>query len=144
MNLVTYNPFEQWCELNSVMDHWLNDSFTELKTPSDNVWTPVTDVTEFKNELVFTTELPGFQKNDVDIAIHNGHLTITAERKCEDDKDTKKHCIERWYGKFYRSFLMPESADPGKISAKLEDGVLTIKVQKKEEAKPRQIDISVS
>ena len=61
-----------------------------------------------------------------------------------EEKETKKHRIERWYGKLYRSFLLPKSADPKKISAKLKNGVLTVSVPKKEEAKPRQIPVSVN
>ncbi len=144
MKLVRRNPLLEWHGIDSLMDRFFNDSLTGFDSPRESVWTPVTDVTETENELVFNTELPGFEKGDVDIAVNDGRLTITAERKYEEDKETQKHRIERWYGKFFRSFLLPKSADSEKISAKLKNGVLTISVLKKEEAKPRQIPVSVN
>ena len=144
MRLVRYNPWLEWRGVDSLVDRFFNDNLPELESSTAGVWTPVADVTETESELVFTAELPGFEKGDVDIAVNDGRLTITAERTYEEDKETRKHRIERWYGKFYRSFLLPKSADSGKISAKLKNGVLRVSVPKKEEAKPRQIPVSVN
>ena len=144
MKLVRYNPLLEWRGIDSVMDRFFNDRLTGFESSTGTVWTPAADVTETENELVFTTELPGFEKGDVDIAVNDGRLTITAEREYQEDKETRKHRIERWYGKFHRSFLLPKSADSEKISANLKNGVLTVNVPKKEEAKPRQIPVSVN
>lgn len=144
MKLVRYNPVLDWRGIDSLVDRFFNDSLSEVESTTSNVWTPAADVTETENELVFTTEFPGFEKGDVDIAVNDGRLTITAERKSEEDKETKKHRIERWYGKLHRSFLLPKSADSEKISATLKNGVLTVSVPKKEEAKPRQIPVTVN
>ena len=144
MRLVRYNPFLESRGIDTLMDRFFNNSLTGIESPTPNVWTPVADVKETENELVVTTELPGFEKGDVDIAVNDGRLTIAAERNYPEEKETKQHRIERWYGKFYRSFLLPKSADPEKISAKLKHGVLTVSVPKKEEAKPRQIPVSVN
>jgi HSP20 family protein len=71
-------------------------------------------------------------------------LTIPAERADQEDKETRKHRIERWYDKFHRSFLLSKSTDSEKISAKLKNGVLTVSGPKKEDAKPRQIPVTVN
>ena len=144
MKLVRYNPLLEWRGIDSVMDRFFNDRLTGFESSTGTVWTPAADVTETENELVFTTELPGFEKGDVDIAVNDGRLTITAEREYQEDKETRKHRIERWYGKFHRSFLLPKSADSEKISANLKNGVLTVNVPKKKEAKPRPIPVSVN
>ena len=144
MRLVRYNPMLEWRGIDSLMDRFFNDRLTGFESPTPSVWTPVADVEETENELVFTTELPGFEKGEVDININDGRLTISAEREYQEDKETKKQRIERWYGKFHRSFLLPKSADSEKISAQLKNGVLTVSVPKKEEAKPRQIPVSVN
>ncbi len=144
MRLVRYNPRLEWHGIDSLVDRFFNDNLTELEGSTAGVRTPVADVTETEKELVFTAELPGFEKGDVDIAVNEGRLTINAERTYEEDKETKKYRIERWYGKFYRSFPLPKSADAGKISAKLKNGVLRVSVPKKKEAKPRQIQVSVN
>ena len=149
MNLVRYNPFLGWRGMESFMDRFLNDSLTRSFGDAQDsftgrLWSPAADVTETENELLFTTELPGFEKGDIDISVNDGRLTITGERKYSEDKETRKHRLERWYGKFYRSFLLPKSADPEKISANLKNGVLTVTVAKREESKPRQIPVSVS
>ncbi|MEE8348313.1 MAG: Hsp20/alpha crystallin family protein [Acidobacteriota bacterium] len=144
MKLVRYNPMLEWRGMDSLMDRFFNDNFSEVESQKNSVLTPAADVTETENELVFTTELPGFEKGEVGIAVHDGRLTITAERKYEEPKEARQHQIERWYGKFHRSFLLPKSADPEKISAKLKKGVLTVSVPKKEEAKPRQIPVTVN
>ncbi|MDA2934047.1 Hsp20/alpha crystallin family protein [Acidobacteria bacterium AH-259-D05] len=148
MNLVRYNPLSG-LGIESFMDHFFNDSLTRFVGYMEDdsrggLWTPAADVTETENEIVFTTELPGFEKGDIDISINDGRLTITGERKYFEEKETKKHRVERWYGKFYRSFLLPKSADHAKISANLKNGVLMVTVPKKEESKPRQIPVSVS
>ena len=144
VKLVRHNPLLEWRGVDSLVDRFFSDSLTGVENSTGQVLTPAADVTETENELVFTTELPGFKKGEVDIAVNDGRLTITAERKYQEDKETRKHRMERWYGKFHRSFMLPKSADSEKISAKLKNGVLTIRVLKKEEAKPRQIPVSVN
>ncbi len=146
MRLVRYSPFLESRGIDTLMGRFFNDSLTGtgIESPTPDVWTPVADVKETENELVVTTELPGFEKGDINIAVNDGRLTITAERNYPEEKETKKHRIERWYGKFYRSFLLPKSADPEKVAATLKNGVLTVNVPKKEEAKPRQIPVSVN
>ena len=145
MHLVRFNPFT---ELTGV-DRLLNDTFDRFfegtGTPLTNkTWSPSVDVSETETEVIFTAEFPGFEKDEIDISVNDGRLSISAERQFTEEKDTKHHRVERWYGKFYRSFLLPKSADAEKISANLKNGVLTLTLPKKEEAKPRQIPVSVN
>ena len=84
------------------------------------------------------------KKDEIDISVNEGRLSISGERQFTEEKETKHHRVERWYGKCYRSFLLPKSADAEKISANLKNGVLTVTMPKKEEAKPRQIPVSVN
>ncbi len=145
MQLVRFNPFWGSTGVGSTSDR-LFDRFFEDTTTGLNGRTgsPSVDVSETENEIVFTAEFPGFEKDEIDISVNEGRLTISGERPFTEEKETKHHRVERWYGNFYRSFLLPKSADPEKISANLKNGVLTVKMPKREEAKPRQIPVSVN
>ena len=149
MNLVRFHPWKEMRHLESSVDRFFNDNFvsrffddTRVRPASGG--SPAVDVHETENELVFTAELPGFKKGEIDISVHDGTLIIKAEREFTEEKDTKYHRVERWYGNFYRKLLLPTSVDPEKVKANLKDGLLTVKLPKKEEAKPRQIPVSVS
>ena len=145
MQLVRFNPFT---ELTGI-DRLFNDSFDRFFEDTDRrltnkTWSPSVDVSETETEIIFTAEFPGFEKDEIDISVNEGRLSISGERPFTEEKDTKRHRVERWYGKFYRSFQLPKSADAEKISANLKNGVLTVTLPKKEEAKPRQIPVSVN
>ena len=145
MQLVRFNPFR---ELTGI-DRLFNDTFDRFFEDTDQrltnkTWSPSVDVSETETEIIFTAELPGFEKDEIDISVNEGRLSISGERPFTEEKDTKRHRVKRWYGKFYRSFLLPKSADAEKISANLKNGVLTVTLPKKEEAKPRQIPVSVN
>ena len=105
-------------------------------------WTPAVDVSETEDALVFSAEVPGFEKDGLSISVDNGLLTLSGERKLER-KSEEFHRIERVYGKFERSFSLPKAVESEKIKADLKNGVLTITLPKKEEAKPRQIPVTV-
>jgi len=109
------------------------------------VWSPLTDIHETENEFKLQLDLPGVKKDDLKIAFSDGELKISGERKYEkEDKNTKYHRIERAFGKYYRSFTLPKSADAEKIKAEFKDGQLLIVIPKREEAKPKEIAISVN
>ena len=149
MNLVRFNPFWEWRGVPSLMDRIFDDTFSRFFEDTETsftgeLWSPAVDVSETDKDIVFTAEFPGFEKKEIDITVDDSHLIISGERKFSDEGETKRHRVERWYGKFYRSFLLPKSVAAEKISAKLKKGVLTVTLPKKEEAKPRQIPVSVS
>lgn len=108
-------------------------------------WAPLVDITEDQNEHVIKAELPDMKKDQVTITVQNDVLSISGERKYEkEEKDKKHHRIERAYGSFFRSFTIPEDADPEKVSAEFTDGLLQVWVLKTARVKPKSIEVPVS
>jgi len=108
-------------------------------------WAPLADITEDDKEYIIKTELPDVKKDDVKVTVENGVLTIAGERKFEKEEKKKKyHRVERAYGRFIRSFTLPDDADPGKVKADFKDGVLTVHLPKSEHAKAKQIEVKVA
>lgn len=108
-------------------------------------WSPALDVHDNKDSLVVQVELPGMKKEEIDIALHEGVLTVSGERKAESErKEGEVFRSERYFGKFQRSVTLPIAVDAGKVKASYKDGILSIDLPKAEEAKPKQIAISVS
>ena len=96
-------------------------------------------------ELVIKAEIPGMNKDDIDITVENFTLMIRGEKKAEQTvKDDQFHRVERNYGAFTRSFALPHTLDANKVEASYKDGVLTIKLPQREEAKPKQIKVNVA
>ena len=98
------------------------------------------DIRETEDEIIVEAELPGFEKNEIEISLERGMLTITGERKAEDVKG-EKHLKERRYLRVQRRFQLPTTVDESKVDATLAKGVLTLTLQKKAEAKPKLIGI---
>ncbi len=108
-------------------------------------WAPLVDITEDAKEYLIKAELPEIKKDEVKISVQNDVLAISGERKYEkEEKDKKFHRIERAYGSFSRSFTIPEDADPEKVSAEFENGLLRVHIPKTERAKPKSIEVKVS
>ncbi len=102
------------------------------------------DVFEKKDELIVRVDLPGFKKADLDINIDHDVLNISGVRKpAKDEEKAERYSYERPFGEFCRTVPLPFDIDPEKVSAKLDNGVLEIRLPKSEQAKPRQIDITV-
>ena len=108
-------------------------------------WAPLVDITEDAKEYLIKAELPDIKKEEVKINVQNDVLSISGERKYEkEEKDKKFHRIERAYGSFLRSFTIPEDADPEKVSAEFENGLLRVHIPKTERSKPKSIEVKVS
>ena len=107
-------------------------------------WMPVVDIAEDENEYLITAELPEVKKEDVKVTVENGVLTITGERKFEKQENKKYHRIERCYGSFARIFALPDNGDSAKVIAEFKDGVLKVRVDKSEAARPKHIEVKVS
>ncbi|HSR70349.1 MAG TPA: Hsp20/alpha crystallin family protein [Acidobacteriota bacterium] len=106
-------------------------------------WLPAVDIHEDSEGLTFTTEVPGFTKEDLNISVEDGTLTLSGERsRQQEDEGRHFHRVERSYGRFERSFTLPTNVDPAGINASLKNGLLTISIPKREEAKPRQIAVN--
>ena len=107
-------------------------------------WAPLVDITEDDKEYLIKIELPEIKNEDVKVALENGVLTITGERKFEKEENKKYHRVERLYGRFVRSFIVPDIADADKVNAEFTEGVLKVHLPKSEKAKPRQIEVKVA
>ena len=151
MSLTRWNPAKELLNFEREMGKLFNLFDTrrgiaqEANEKLENaVWMPLTDIVEDKDKYILSLDLPGIKKEDVKIAFTNGQLTISGERKQENEtKDAKYHRIERSYGAYYRSFTLPEKIKESEISAEFENGMLKIEVPKSEEVKPKEIEIKV-
>ena len=122
------------------------DSFVRMlaEPHAGRPWSPAVDIYETENELVLKADLPEVEQKDIDVRVENATLTIAGERKFEKRESGKGfHRMERQYGSFVRSFAVPNTFDTEQIAAEYQNGVLTVKLPKKEAAKPRQIKVSV-
>lgn len=144
-NLTRYSGIPAFSGLRRDVDR-LFDEFlrgNDQEGGSNVVWAPRTDVSETDARYVIRMDMPGMKKDALDIQLHDGTLTVSGERTREhEDKGESFHRVERSYGRFFRSFSLPQAADPQGVEAQLEDGVLTIHVPKREETKPRKIEVS--
>ena len=128
--------------LNRFFDDNLSRFFEgwDLDVPTRG-WNPPADIHEEGDKIVMAVELPGFKEKEISVNVDNGRLTVTGERIFEKSEDRDYQRVERYYGKFQRSFQLPTTVDAGKIGAALENGVLTLTATKRDEAKPRQIKV---
>lgn len=107
-------------------------------------WTPLVDVTEDDKEFLIKAELPEVNKEDVKVTVENGALHIAGERRFEKEEKNKKfHRIERSYGAFERTFVLPEGTKGDEVTADFKDGMLKVHLPKKEEAKPKALEVKV-
>ena len=122
------------------------DPFRDFGFTAPSTWMPPVDIFQTgDHELVLKAELPDMNREDIEIGIENFVLTISGEKKASTDvKDDQYHHIERRYGSFSRSFSLPQTVDPNKVSAEYKNGVLTVKLPLREEAKPRSIKVDVA
>ena len=143
MALVRWNPIGTLAGME--VDR-LNRMFSALEHEAFNqAWVPAVDIYETDtHEVVIKAELPDVKKEDIDLKVENNVLTLTGERKPEQSKREQFQRVERRFGSFSRSFTLPTSVDAGQIAASYKDGVLTIRLPRREEAKPRQITVNVA
>jgi HSP20 family protein len=110
---------------------------------SNRTWRPAVDIRETDDAYLVNAELPGLSKEDINITIENNVIKLTGERRFEKDvKEEEYHRVERAYGSFTRAFSLPSRVNPESIEANFQDGILTIRVPKAAEARPRKVEIS--
>ncbi|MBK7631759.1 MAG: Hsp20/alpha crystallin family protein [Ignavibacteriales bacterium] len=153
MTLIKFNPVRDLIDFerefnkmfNSLENRFGISKSKDVDEEYENaVWTPLTDIYENNDNFTLKVDLPGIKKEDVKIAFTNGKLNISGERVQQaENKDEKCHRIEKAYGKYFRSFTLPELIQAEKINAEFADGQLTITIPKAEEAKPKEIEIKV-
>ena len=141
--MTRWDPFRTLSRLQEEMNQLFDDRF--VPQPGESVgWTPAANIYEDEDAFQIAFELAGVEPKDVDIRFENGSVTVKGERKLADaDKKENYHRIEIAYGTFTRSFTLPASVDGEKIKAENRNGVLTVTVPKKPEAKPKTIQVKV-
>jgi len=113
-----------------------------LRSPNRNEFSPAVDVYEEKEAIVVRAEVPGVKREEIDVSLDGNILTLKGQRKFEKEDEGKRfHRVEREYGAFVRQFQLPNTVDAEKIEAKLADGVLTLRVPKKDVVKARKINV---
>lgn len=150
MTLTRWNPFREMDEFIDFFGRPVGSVAARRGEGSPEkdegaVWAPSVDISETDDAFLLKVELPEVRGEDVDISIHEGVLTVQGERKMErEDSNRKYHRVERAYGKFVRSFNLPENVDEDGVSASHKDGVLQVRLGKTEKAKPRTIEIKAA
>lgn len=151
MAIVRWDPFRELEEMSDRLNRMITRPGAgpsaaqgkEVMTVAD--WAPTVDISETEAEYAIKAELPEVKKEDVKVTVEDGVLTLQGERKQEkEEKGKKYHRIERSYGRFVRSFTLPDSVDESKVKAEYTDGVLHLHLPKSEKAKPKQIDVKIA
>ena len=139
-----FEPFRATSGLESQVSRIFNELFDRSQESNLTSWAPAVDIFENEHELVVKADLPDVKPEELDIRVENNILTIRGERKFEKKVDEKNYLrLERSYGSFARSFALANTVNSEAIKADYKDGVLTLTIPKREEAKPKQIKVSV-
>jgi HSP20 family protein len=126
----------------SLFRDFFRTGWDENNSLVSSAWTPPVDIAEDADRIRVTAELPGFKEEDVHVELNGDVLTLSGERKRDEEKkDVNYTRVERSYGHFTRSFTLPSTVDREKVKASFASGLLTIELPKKPESKPRQIPI---
>jgi HSP20 family protein len=148
MTLVRWRPMKDMISMQRDLNRAFNDFFSTSTASNDlfeRDWAPAVDIFEKDDEVNLKAELPGMTREDISISIENSTLTISGEKKRENEvSDDNYHRIERSYGRFQRAFSLPSTVDSQNVKANFKDGILSITLAKKEEAKPKKIEVAVS
>jgi len=150
MAIVRWDPFREVAQLHDRLNRVVSDAYGRNGADdgfmTTGEWVPPVDIyADGDHELVLKAELPEMTLDDIDVSVDNGALTIKGEKKfAKELKQDQFHRIERRYGAFSRSFALPQTVDPHKVAADYKQGVLTVRLPLREEAKPRQIKVNVT
>lgn len=148
MAIVRFDPFRELSLMQDRMNRMFGDVYgrrLDDDVMSRGDWVPAVDIYENdKHEIVIRAEMPGMKREDIELRVENNTLTLRGERKREAEvRDEQYHRVERAYGAFVRSFSLPSTVDAGHVSAEYKDGVLSVTLPLREEAKPRQIPVEI-
>lgn len=152
MSITRWDPFRELEDMSDRLNRVFSRSSlarTGAESSRDALtvfdWAPSVDIVETNEEFLIKAELPEVKREDVKVSVDGGVLRIEGERKQEkEEKGKKYHRTERSYGSFLRTFSLPDNIDEGKIRADFKDGVLNVRLQKAEKAKPKAIEVKVA
>lgn len=146
--LTRYRPIDGLFSLPRDLDRWMDEALGSAQwNRGENIrqWFPVTDVSETPEHLTLRLEVPGLSQDDIRVSVENNMLTVRGEKKQETSREDETfYRTERSYGMFERSFALPSHVDQDAVNASMENGVLTIRLPRREEAKAREIRIEGS
>ncbi len=144
------DPWKDFGSLQERINKMFDDTIRTLYPPDGEelekgTWAPAVDIYETNDSFVVSADLPGLNKDEIQIDLKDNTLTLKGEKKFEEKVSKDNYIrVERAYGSFVRSFTLPENVVPEKIKAKYKEGVLEVTIPKKEEAKPKQIKVELS
>ena len=154
MNIIPYREGKSWFDPLNGLDSLQSEIGNFLRPMSkligedggifEREWRPAIDVYDSDNALLVKADIPGLKKDEIDVSIHDGTLTIKGEKKMENEVNEENYFrSERFYGSFTRSIQLPTEVERDKVTATYKDGVLELKLPKREEAKTKRISVEV-
>jgi HSP20 family protein len=147
MAIVKVDPFRELVAMQDRIARLFGDVYVrDEDTGFRGSWTPAVDIYETDHhDLVLKAELPGLDRGDIDVTLENGTLVLKGSKKFEAEvREENYRRVERSYGTFHRSFTLPNTVDGSRVGAEFKNGVLTVRLPFKEEAKPRSINVEVA
>ena len=149
MSLVKFEPFRNLNQLSRRMNSMMNEFDTDAVFNSRNGFNPNVDVHEDEKNITIEAEIPGVKKEDIKVSVNEENVLVlkgtkNRETKTEDTKDGATYLrVERNFGEFTRSFVLPDNVNTDSIDAEFKDGLLKVVLEKKEPAKPRELEVSI-
>jgi HSP20 family protein len=142
MGLMRYEPWGLLDQMRREMERSLDNRAEEGSSVATSDWVPAVDIKEADDAFLIVADIPGVDPKDIEVHMDNGVLTIKGEKESEQKEEREGYKrVERSYGSFYRRFSLPDTADPDKISAKSNHGVLEVRIGKQERVQPRKIAV---
>ena len=143
MTLTRYEPWNLLDQMRREMDRTMGSRADEGSSVATSDWVPAVDIKEEKDNFVIVADIPGVDPKDIEVHMENGMLTIKGEKESEKKEEREGYKrVERSYGSFYRRFSLPDTADPEKITAESNNGVLEVTIGKQEQVQPRRISVN--
>lgn len=146
MRMTRFDPYREFAMLQDRMNRLFGDTYLHDEDVQRGNWVPPVDIFETEgHDLVIKAEVPDMTREDIEVTVENNTLTLRGTKKLPPDvKEEQFRRMERSYGTFTRSFTLPNTVDPSKVAADYRNGVLTVKLPFREEAKPRTINVEVA
>src|SRR6478736_3320455 len=142
-----FNGVDRWSALRDELDSLFELPFWsnfQRQAQLFSGWSPALDIYQNNDNVIARVELPGMRKEDIDISLHDGMLTIAGERQSSAGEGENAERTERFSGKFRRSVTLPTRVDASKVCASYKDGILTVTLPKSEEAKPKKVEVTIA
>jgi HSP20 family protein len=143
MTLMRYEPWSLLDQMRREMERSLDTRTAEGSSVATSDWVPAVDIKEEDNDFVIVADIPGVDPKDIEVHMDNGILTIRGEKESEKKEEREGYKrVERTFGSFYRRFSLPDTADPDRITANSNHGVLEVRIAKQEKVQPRKISVN--